>query len=55
MVSRPSLNFDAGQETNVKRKVLLGTNEVWDAVSQEPIAAGQRVRVIRMILEVEQE
>jgi len=36
-------------------KVLLGTSEVWDAVSQKPIAAGQHVRVVRMILEVEQE
>ena len=36
-------------------KVLLGTSEVWDAVSQKPISAGQRVRVVRMILEVEQE
>jgi len=36
-------------------KVLLGNSEVWDAVSQKPISAGQRVRVVRMILEVEQE
>ena len=36
-------------------KVLLGASEVWDAVSQTPIAAGQRVRVVRMTLEVEQE
>ena len=36
-------------------KVLLGNSEVWDAVSQKPIAAGQRVRVVRTILEVEQE
>ncbi len=36
-------------------KVMLGHSEVWDAVSQKPIPAGQHVRVIRMILEVEQE
>ncbi len=36
-------------------KVLLNNSEVWDAVSQKPIAAGQHVRVVRMILEVEQE
>ena len=32
-------------------KVILGHSEVWDAVSQKPIAAGQHVRVVRMILE----
>ena len=36
-------------------KVQLGLSEVWDAVSQNPIPAGQHVRVVRMILEVEQE
>ncbi len=36
-------------------KVVLGHSEVWDAVSQKPIPAGQHVRVVRMILEVEQE
>ena len=35
-------------------KVLLAGEE-WDAVSQSPISTGQRVRVVRMILEVEQE
>ena len=35
-------------------KVLFSSGE-WDAVSQSPIAAGQRVRVVRMILEVELE
>ena len=29
--------------------------EEWDAMSQSPISAGQRVRVVRMILEVEKE
>lgn len=32
---------------------LMG--EEWDAVSQSPISAGQRVRVVRMIVEVEKE
>ncbi len=36
-------------------KVLLNSSEVWDAVSQKPISAGQRVRIVRIILEVEQE
>jgi hypothetical protein len=36
-------------------RVRLTTGEVWDAVSQSPISAGQRVRVVRMILEVEKE
>ena len=35
-------------------KVLFSSGE-WDAVSQSPISEGQRVRVIRMILEVERE
>lgn len=35
-------------------KVFLGSEE-WDATSRSPIAAGQRVRVVRTILEVEQE
>ena len=35
-------------------KVFLASEE-WDAMSQSPISAGQRVRVVRMILEVEQE
>jgi regulator of protease activity HflC (stomatin/prohibitin superfamily) len=35
-------------------KVLFSSGE-WDAISQSPIAAGQRVRVVRMILEVETE
>ncbi|MBI3172138.1 MAG: hypothetical protein HYZ25_00340 [Chloroflexi bacterium] len=36
-------------------KVRLSTGEVWDAVSQRPISTGQRVRVVRTILEVEEE
>lgn len=36
-------------------KVRLSTGEVWDAVSQRPISTGQRVRVVRAILEVEEE
>jgi len=36
-------------------KVLLANSEEWDAVSQTPISAGQRVRVVRMVLEVEKE
>jgi len=36
-------------------QVRLSTGEVWDAVSQRPISTGQRVRVVRMILEVEEE
>ena len=36
-------------------KVFLSSGEEWDAVSQMPIPAGQRVRVVRMILEVEKE
>ena len=35
-------------------KVFLASEE-WDAISQTPISAGQRVRVVRMILEVEKE
>jgi membrane-bound ClpP family serine protease len=35
--------------------VRLMSGEVWDAVSQRPISAGQRVRVVRMLLEVEVE
>ncbi len=35
-------------------KVFLEGQE-WDAISQSPIAAGQRVRVIRTLLEVEKE
>ena len=35
-------------------KVLFSSGE-WDAVSQMPIASGRRVRVVRMILEVEEE
>lgn len=35
-------------------KVLLASEE-WDAVSQAPISARERVRVVRMILEVERE
>jgi len=35
-------------------KVLLADEE-WDAISQIPISAGQRVRVVRTILEVEEE
>ena len=35
-------------------KVLFSSEE-WDAVSQVPIAAGRRVRVVRMLLEVEEE
>ena len=35
-------------------KVFLAGEE-WDAISQAPISSGQRVRVVRMILEVEKE
>ena len=35
-------------------KVFLAGEE-WDAISQSLISAGQRVRVVRMILEVEKE
>lgn len=35
-------------------KVFVDGRE-WDALSQTPISAGQRVRVVRMILEVEKE
>jgi len=35
-------------------KVFLASEE-WDAISQTPISSGQRVRVVRMILEVEKE
>jgi membrane-bound ClpP family serine protease len=35
------------------RVVLAG--EEWDAMSQDPISAGQRVRVVRVIVEVEKE
>lgn len=35
-------------------KVLVA-GEGWDALSQSPISAGQRVRVVRLILEVEKE
>ena len=35
-------------------KVFLASEE-WDAMSQSPISSGQRVRVVRMILEVEKE
>ncbi len=35
-------------------RVLFSSGE-WDAVSQMPIAAGKRVRVVKMILEVEEE
>jgi membrane-bound ClpP family serine protease len=35
-------------------KVFLAGEE-WDAMSWNPISAGQRVRVVRMILEVEKE
>ena len=35
-------------------KVLLDGEE-WNAVSHAPISAGQRVRVVRVILEVEKE
>jgi membrane-bound ClpP family serine protease len=36
-------------------KVLLSSGEEWDALSQTPIASGRRVRVVRTILEVEEE
>ena len=36
-------------------KVLLSSGEEWDAVSQTPISTSRRVRVVRMILEVEEE
>lgn len=35
-------------------KVLFSSGE-WDAISQTPIASGRRVRVVRTILEVEEE
>ena len=35
-------------------KVLFSSGE-WDAISQTPIASGRRVRVVRMLLEVEEE
>lgn len=35
-------------------KVLFSSGE-WEAVSQSPIAYGRRVRVVRMLLEVEEE
>ncbi|MFZ5856325.1 MAG: NfeD family protein [Chloroflexota bacterium] len=35
-------------------RVLFSSGE-WDAISQAPIASGRRVRVVRMILEVEEE
>jgi len=35
-------------------KVLLGEEE-WDATSQSVISAGRRVRVVKLILEVEEE
>jgi hypothetical protein len=35
-------------------KVLLA-GEQWDAMSHTPISAGQRVRVVRIVLEVEKE
>lgn len=35
-------------------RVLFSSGE-WDAVSQRPISAGRRVRVVRMILDVEEE
>lgn len=35
-------------------KVLFSSGE-WDAISQMPISAGRRVRVVRMVLEVEEE
>lgn len=56
-VSDASLVGAAGETlTTVFRdgRVLLPNGE-WDAVSQTPIAAGQRVRVVRTILEVEEE
>jgi membrane-bound ClpP family serine protease len=34
--------------------VLLGDEE-WEATSQSVISAGRRVRVVKMILEVEEE
>jgi membrane-bound ClpP family serine protease len=36
-------------------KVLLANSEEWDAISRTPLSTGQRVRVVRMILEVEKE
>ncbi|HMZ08179.1 MAG TPA: NfeD family protein [Anaerolineales bacterium] len=35
-------------------KVLLPSGE-WDAISQTPIATGRRVRVVRMVVEIEEE
>lgn len=35
-------------------KVLFSSGE-WDAISQTPIASGRRIRVVRMLLEVEEE
>ena len=36
-------------------KVLLSSGEEWEAISHSPISTGRRVRVVRMILEVEEE
>jgi hypothetical protein len=36
-------------------KVTLPSGEEWDAISQTPISTGRPVRVVRMILEVEEE
>jgi len=56
-ISSPSLLGQTGEaRTTVYTdgKVLLAGEE-WDAMSQSPISAGQRVRVVRIILEVEKE
>jgi membrane-bound ClpP family serine protease len=34
---------------------VFAAGEEWYAISQRPISAGQRVRVVRMVLEVEEE
>lgn len=36
-------------------KVLLSSGEEWDAISQTPISTRRPVRVVRIILEVEEE
>ena len=57
--SSPSRRFVGGVGETLSTvfrdgKVLFSSGE-WDAISQTPIASGQRVRVVRMILEVEPE
>lgn len=55
--SRRMVGVVGQAETSVydNGQVRLLSGEVWDAVSRNPISPGQRVRVVRMILEVEEE